>query len=61
MLATSTINTLEYDADLCNGCRMCSMVCPHDVFAVNNGKADADHSAIANFIEEMADTVISGN
>ena len=44
MLATSTINTLEYDADLCNGCRMCSMVCPHDVFAVNNGKAEAVHA-----------------
>jgi 2-hydroxy-3-oxopropionate reductase len=27
---------------------------------VNRGKGDADHSAIANFIEEMADTTISG-
>jgi 2-hydroxy-3-oxopropionate reductase len=27
---------------------------------VNRGKGDADHSAIANFIEEMADTKISG-
>jgi 2-hydroxy-3-oxopropionate reductase len=28
---------------------------------VNSGKGDADHSAIANFIEEMADTKISGD
>ena len=27
---------------------------------VNRGKADSDHSAIANFIEDMADTTISG-
>ena len=27
---------------------------------MNDGKADADHSAIANFIEDMADTTISG-
>ena len=27
---------------------------------VNHGKGDRDHSAIANFIEEMADTTISG-
>ena len=27
---------------------------------MNDGKADADHSAIANFIEEMAKTTISG-
>lgn len=28
---------------------------------VNSGKGDADHSAIANFIEEMANTKVSGN
>ena len=27
---------------------------------MNRGKADSDHSAIANFIEDMADTTISG-
>ncbi|TET11687.1 ferredoxin family protein [Candidatus Aerophobetes bacterium] len=24
--------TLQYNQELCNGCRMCSIVCPHDVF-----------------------------
>ena len=28
---------------------------------MNNGKGDADHSAIANFIEDMANTTISGS
>ncbi len=32
--------TLELNADLCNGCRMCTLVCPHAVFAVHNGKAE---------------------
>jgi 2-hydroxy-3-oxopropionate reductase len=27
---------------------------------INDGKADADHSAIANFVEDMANTTISG-
>jgi len=27
---------------------------------INDGKADADHSAIANFIEDMANTTVSG-
>ena len=27
---------------------------------MNDGKADADHSAIANFIEDMAGTTVSG-
>jgi len=31
--------TLEYDPDKCTGCRMCAEVCPHRVFAVENGKA----------------------
>ena len=26
----------------------------------NDGKQDLDHSAIANFIEDMADTTVSG-
>ena len=27
---------------------------------VTNGKGECDHSAIANFVEQMADTTISG-
>jgi NAD-dependent dihydropyrimidine dehydrogenase PreA subunit len=30
-----TSNTLEYDSELCNGCGMCSVVCPHRVFEQN--------------------------
>jgi NAD-dependent dihydropyrimidine dehydrogenase PreA subunit len=29
------VNTLEYDPNLCIGCKMCSIVCPHGVFAMN--------------------------
>ena len=31
--------TLELEADKCNGCMMCTMVCPHEVFVVQNKKA----------------------
>ena len=31
--------TLEYDADKCNGCRMCVMVCPHAVYTIENKRA----------------------
>ena len=27
-------NTLRYNRELCNHCKMCSIVCPHAVFAV---------------------------
>ena len=30
---------LQYDDTLCNGCAMCTRVCPHRVFAMNNKKA----------------------
>jgi NAD-dependent dihydropyrimidine dehydrogenase PreA subunit len=33
------INTLAYDAELCNGCAMCVAVCPHSVFEMNSRKA----------------------
>jgi len=31
--------TLKLDQQKCNGCRMCTIVCPHDVFAMENKKA----------------------
>ncbi|MCP4705131.1 MAG: 4Fe-4S dicluster domain-containing protein [candidate division Zixibacteria bacterium] len=31
--------TLEYNADKCNGCQMCLMVCPHAVFTIENKRA----------------------
>lgn len=31
--------TLKLEPELCNGCRMCTLVCPHAVFAVDDGKA----------------------
>ena len=33
------INTLRFDADLCNGCGMCTNVCPHGVYQ-KNGRAN---------------------
>ncbi len=35
-----TVNTLKLNAGLCTGCGMCSIVCPHGVFATPNGKAE---------------------
>ena len=31
--------SLELDVTKCNGCRMCMMVCPHAVFAMENKRA----------------------
>ena len=31
--------TLELDADKCNGCRACTIVCPHGVFAMREKRA----------------------
>ena len=31
--------TLKLDPDLCTGCGMCTIVCPHAVFEMVNGKA----------------------
>ncbi len=33
------IVTLELDTNRCNGCRVCTIVCPHAVFAIDNGKS----------------------
>jgi NAD-dependent dihydropyrimidine dehydrogenase PreA subunit len=33
------VATLQLDEAACVGCRMCEMVCPHGVFAVDRGKA----------------------
>ena len=35
MFNSYTGNTLIFKQELCNGCRMCSIVCPHGVFAPN--------------------------
>jgi len=31
--------TLELDSRKCNGCKMCTIVCPHEVFAMKDKKA----------------------
>lgn len=31
--------TLQLEADKCNGCKMCTEVCPHAVFVVENKKS----------------------
>ena len=35
MIGVSAVNTLAYNAELCIGCALCSVVCPHGVFAMN--------------------------
>ena len=30
--------TLEFDAEKCTGCRVCTLVCPHGVFAMGDDK-----------------------
>lgn len=30
-------NTLQFNRELCNNCKMCSTVCPHAVFERTNG------------------------
>ncbi|UCE03491.1 MAG: 4Fe-4S binding protein [Candidatus Latescibacterota bacterium] len=39
MLNSYTHNTLKYDPERCNGCKMCWAVCPHAVFELRNRKA----------------------
>jgi NAD-dependent dihydropyrimidine dehydrogenase PreA subunit len=33
------VATLSLDADKCDGCGMCAIVCPHAVFAIDEGKS----------------------
>ena len=33
------VATLKLNSELCNGCRMCTIVCPHAVFKIENKKA----------------------
>jgi NAD-dependent dihydropyrimidine dehydrogenase PreA subunit len=35
MIQTAVSNTLRYDPELCIGCEMCVLVCPHAVFGLN--------------------------
>jgi NAD-dependent dihydropyrimidine dehydrogenase PreA subunit len=35
----SNVTTLKLDQSKCNGCRMCLVVCPHQVFAFENKKS----------------------
>ena len=61
------VSTLSLDAERCNGCRMCIIVCPHAVFAMENKIArivnfDAcmDCGACALNCSENAISVLSG-
>jgi NAD-dependent dihydropyrimidine dehydrogenase PreA subunit len=40
MTYIKNIATLEYKRELCTGCGMCKTVCPHGVFALQDGKAE---------------------
>jgi NAD-dependent dihydropyrimidine dehydrogenase PreA subunit len=39
LLYLKNVVTLELDAEKCNGCRMCTVVCPHAVFAIKEKRA----------------------
>jgi NAD-dependent dihydropyrimidine dehydrogenase PreA subunit len=43
MIRASELNTLQYDPELCIGCEMCVIVCPHAVFAMNSRVAQLIH------------------
>jgi len=36
---TREINTLQYLEEKCTGCKLCTMVCPHGVFAMEGDVA----------------------
>jgi NAD-dependent dihydropyrimidine dehydrogenase PreA subunit len=33
------VTTLQFDSEKCNGCGICTLVCPHAVFKINEKKA----------------------
>jgi len=33
------VTTLKLNVDKCIGCGMCTIVCPHEVFTIENGKS----------------------
>jgi ferredoxin len=35
----SGVSTLAFDVDACVGCGICTLVCPHGIFAMSNKKA----------------------
>ena len=39
MAQKTDLNTLQYNQELCSGCGMCEIVCPHAVFAIYDGRA----------------------
>lgn len=39
MTYLSGVGTLTYDASRCNGCRTCTLVCPHGVLKMNGRRA----------------------
>ena len=41
MAGASVLNTLRYNSELCIGCELCSIVCPHAVFVMNDLPAQA--------------------
>jgi Fe-S-cluster-containing hydrogenase component 2 len=47
MLNSYTSNTLQYDPGLCNNCGMCSVVCPHGVFAAGERVAQLEEGRAA--------------
>ena len=35
----SGVSTLAFDVDACVGCGICTMVCPHGIFTLSDGKS----------------------